>query len=313
MHDEKGQGKIRPLAEAKSSNGASEVRPRARIFLIDSEYEKPEPARHWTATKKELADDIRLGSEAAEVLRALAASNHPFERDAVQRHGSAGMGVAAAHSALSAILETAHTSDALAIESLEVKERLIVDALRETGIKPWLVIVRQHHSPTYRHSLLVTAVAVTFAQAVGMRLEDQQLITRCALLHDVGKRFVPLDILDKPTQLTVKEMSRIREHPTRGYDLLLEQGGFSEQVMDCVLHHHELLDGSGYPDGLKGDEIGDLVRITTIADIFSALIEPRAYKEALPAEDAFEIMRKMDGKLDADLMRAFRPIFSDAT
>jgi HD-GYP domain-containing protein (c-di-GMP phosphodiesterase class II) len=111
----------------------------------------------------------------------------------------------------------------------------------------------------------------------------------------------------------VKEMSRIREHPTRGYDLLLEQGGFSEQVMDCVLHHHELLDGSGYPDGLKGDEIGDLVRITTIADIFSALIEPRAYKEALPAEDAFEIMRKMDGKLDADLMRAFRPIFSDAT
>ncbi len=314
MHSEKdAAGSIRPTAQATPPRNALEAPPRARIFVIESGFEKPEPARQWVAAKKRRPGNISFDLEKANVVQALSVSDHPFERDAVQRHGSTGLGVAAAHNALSTILETAHTSEALAIESLEVKETLIVDALRETGIKPWLEIVRQHHSPTYRHSLLVTAVAVAFSQTVGMRVEDQQLITRAALLHDIGKRFVPLEILDKPTQLTVKEMSRIREHPLRGYDLLLDQGGFSKEVMDCVLHHHELLDGSGYPDGLKGDEIGDLVRITTIADIFSALLEPRAYKGALPAEDVFELMRQMDGKLDPDLMRAFRPIFSDLT
>jgi len=314
MHSEKdAAGSIRPTAQATPPCNASEGPPRARIFVIESGFEKPEPARQWGAAKKRRPGNISFDLEKANVVHALSVSDHPFERDAVQQHGSTGLGVAAAHNALSTILETAHTSEALAIESLEVKETLIVDALRESGIKPWLDIVRQHHSPTYRHSLLVTAVAVAFAQTVGMRLEDQQLITRAALLHDIGKRFVPLEILDKPTPLTVKEMSRVREHPLRGYDLLLDHGGFSKEVMDCVLHHHELLDGSGYPDGLKGDEIGDLVRITTIADIFSALLEPRAYKGPLPADHVFELMRQMDGKLDADLMRAFRPIFSDIT
>jgi putative nucleotidyltransferase with HDIG domain len=314
MRNERGcRGRTQPPKESKPPRDALEVPSRALSFMINRGFEEPDSGRRSGAEKEWLADDILLASEAAEVLRALSASDHPFERGAVQRHGSTGLGVAAAHSALSTILEAANTSGALAIESLRVKERLIVEALRETGIKPWLEIVRQHHSPTYRHSLLVTGVAVAFAQSVEMRLEDQQLITRAALLHDVGKRFIPLDILDKPTKLTAKEMNKIREHPVRGHKLLLEQGGFSEQILDCVLHHHELLDGSGYPDGLKGAEIGDLVRITTTADIFSALIEPRAYKAPLPAKQALEIMMQMDGKLDADLMKAFRPIVSDVT
>jgi HD-GYP domain-containing protein (c-di-GMP phosphodiesterase class II) len=77
-------------------------------------------------------------------------------------------------------------------------------------------------------------------------------------------------------------------------------------MLDVVLHHHEYIDGTGYPDGLKGNEISDLVRMVTIADVFSALIEERAYKPSLPDAKAYAILLTMGPKLDADLVREFR-------
>jgi HD-GYP domain-containing protein (c-di-GMP phosphodiesterase class II) len=131
-------------------------------------------------------------------------------------------------------------------------------------------------------------------------------------VHDIGKAFISLDILDKPGKLTIEEMGAIKEHPVLGHQSLVAQGGFPDEVLDCVLHHHELLDGSGYPHGLKEEQISDLVRIITIADIFSALIERRSYKPPLPAERALEIMQNMSGKLDPDLLREFRAVALEA-
>ena len=98
-----------------------------------------------------------------------------------------------------------------------------------------------------------TGFAVAFAQHLGMREEDQRRLTRAALLHDVGKAFIPVAILDKPGTLTHEEMTEIRKHPRLGYDALAAQGSFPREMLDVVLHHHEFLDGSGYPDGLSGD------------------------------------------------------------
>ncbi|MCA6110757.1 HD-GYP domain-containing protein [Bradyrhizobium cenepequi] len=128
--------------------------------------------------------------------------------------------------------------------------------------------VRRHHGGTYRHSLLVTGFAVAFAQKLKMRSKDQRRIAHAALLHDVGKSFIPPDTLDKPGKLTDDEMEQIKKHPRYGYDLLTQQGGFPAEILDCVLHHHELLDGSGYPDQLRAAQIADLVRVITIADFF---------------------------------------------
>jgi HD-GYP domain-containing protein (c-di-GMP phosphodiesterase class II) len=83
--------------------------------------------------------------------------------------------------------------------------------------------------------------------------------------------------------------------------------GLDPDMLDMVLHHHEYLDGSGYPHGLKGRELPDLVRMMTIADVFGALIERRAYKAPLSSEAAYQVLEDMGPRLDADLVREFRP------
>ena len=97
----------------------------------------------------------------------------------------------------------------------------------------------------------------------------------------------------------------MRTHPAMGYELLRAQGDYEPEMLDVVLRHHELLDGSGYPDGLSGSQIGDLVRLITICDIYAALIERRPYKQPMPPSRAFEILQDMGNKLEAPLVRAF--------
>jgi putative nucleotidyltransferase with HDIG domain len=247
-----------------------------------------------------------------EILRAIppvydsSAGGKTISQDEMVRRG-----VAAAHSTLAQILEMPDGANSFSLEAMEANDGLILDTLRNYGINPWMETVRRHHRGTYRHSLLVTGFAVAFSQKLGMHSADQQRIARAALLHDVGKSFIPLSILDKADRLTEGEMTEIRRHPRFGYDLLVQQKEFPEEILDCVLHHHELLDGSGYPDGLKSDEIADLVRIVTITDIFSALVEERPYRRPLPALKAFHVMQGMEKKLDVDLLGAFRAVVED--
>lgn len=280
------------------------------IFVVDSSSEQPALDNVLKMTKAFGATNyITRPFKPEAILRTLSATyGLVFERGAAQQGGATGLGVAAAHSTLSIVLEVSRAKRSFTFDDVMLKDDLIFDALRVSGIKAWLETLRRHHCRTYRHSLLVTGIAVAFTQTLGMRLADQRRIAHAGLLHDVGKAFTPLSILDKPGKLTDDEMSEIKKHPMVGHELLVQQGGFPEEILDCVRHHHELLDGSGYPDGLEGEQIVDLVRIVTIADIFSALIEERSYKPPLPPEHALEIMLQMDGKLDADLLREFRSV-----
>ena len=97
-------------------------------------------------------------------------------------------------------------------------------------------------------------------------------------------------MLDKPGKLTDEEMAEIRQHPRLGYDALAAQGGFPPEMLDVVLHHHEFLDGSGYPNGLSANQISDIVRLTTIVDIYAALVEKRAYRMPFTHSRAFTMM-----------------------
>ena len=115
-------------------------------------------------------------------------------------------------------------------------------------------------------------------------------------------------ILDKPGPLAVEEMAEMRQHPRLGYDALAAQGSFPPEMLDVILHHHELLDGTGYPDGLSGNQISDIVRLTTIADIYAALVEKRAYRLQFTHAKAFATMEEMGGKLDQQLLQTFRPV-----
>ena len=183
----------------------------------------------------------------------------------------------------------------------------VVESLEEQGLSRWLDIVRSHHSQTYQHSLVVTAVAVSFGRYLGFNHADKQRIASAGLLHDIGKARIPIEILEKPAPLNDEEAAVMKQHPSIGFDVLKDSPGLQPDMLDMIVHHHEYLDGSGYPHSLQSKEISDLVRVMTIADIYGALIERRSYKPPLSGTAAYEILQGMNAKLDKDFVRAFGP------
>lgn len=185
----------------------------------------------------------------------------------------------------------------------------IIDSIVLNGLGAWLDDVRRYHEGTYQHCLLVTGVAVGFALDIGFSGLDVKRLGMAATLHDIGKARIPLSILDKPGRLDPAEEEIMRRHPVIGCELLKDtSSGVSPEILDGVRHHHEYLDGSGYPDGLTASEISDLVRLLTISDIFAALIESRPYSPPISRQDAYKILCGMDGKLERPLVKAFRNI-----
>jgi putative nucleotidyltransferase with HDIG domain len=189
----------------------------------------------------------------------------------------------------------------------------VVERIEEEGLARWLDIVRNHHSQTYQHCLLVTAIAVAFGRHLGFRQSDKQRLASAGLLHDIGKARIPIEILEKPAPLNDVETAVMREHPSFGFEALKDSPGLQPEMLDMVVHHHEYLDGSGYPHGLTAREISDLVRTITIADIYGALIERRSYKPPLPGPAAYQILQDMGPKLDKDLVREFRALAESVT
>lgn len=184
---------------------------------------------------------------------------------------------------------------------------LVMRAVGDSGVSDWVRAVQRFDDATHQHCLLVAALAVSFSNALALRAVDCERLTKSALLHDVGKIHVPAAILNKPGKLTEAERALVDTHPARGHAMLVGRG-FADEVLVVVRSHHEMLDGSGYPDGLTGAEIPDLVRLVTICDIYGALIERRAYKPPMPGEKAYSVLKNMVGRLDGDLVRAFRPV-----
>jgi putative nucleotidyltransferase with HDIG domain len=183
---------------------------------------------------------------------------------------------------------------------------VLVDCIETQGLGSWIETVRTHHSLTYQHSLVVTGVAVAFGQSLGVSTKDRQRLSFAGMLHDIGKARIPISILEKPAPLDKDEMTVMRKHPEYGLDALKSVPGIHKDMLDMVVHHHEYLDGSGYPHGLQAGEISDLVRIMTISDIFGALLERRSYKKPMSGEDAYQILLGMGPKLDRELVREFR-------
>jgi putative nucleotidyltransferase with HDIG domain len=272
-----------------------------------------------------LADALHHASMQAWALGATDTIARPFNaRDILQRIRAAfpddssysetdrgkalNRGVAAAQNVMVKIFEKLPAGVPLTLNDIVESETKILKAIKHSSLREWLTTVGCHHTDTYRHCLFVTGFAVAFAQHLGMREDDQRRLTRAALLHDVGKAFVPTALLDKPGPLTVEQMYEMQQHPRRGYEALAEQGGFPPEMLDVILHHHEFLDGTGYPDGLRGDQISDIVRLTTMVDIYAALVEKRAYRLQFTHAKAFAMMEEMGDKLDQHLLQAFRPV-----
>lgn len=158
---------------------------------------------------------------------------------------------------------------------------------------------------TVIHTIMVEAISEQLAKLCYVSDERISLIKICALLHDIGKIAIPIEILEKPGKLTYEEFEIMKNHSKVGYDILSELN--MNEIRDIATLHHEKLDGSGYPFGLKGDEITKEMRIVAISDIISALIGSRSYKEGFSKEKIITILNEMvvRNKIDKNITRLF--------
>ena len=186
--------------------------------------------------------------------------------------------------------------------------RSIMDSLRDNHeLLSLLADVFVYDNYVFNHSLNVALYSI----AVGMELKlpGQQLETlgMGAILHDVGKMFIPFEILGKSGKLTEEEYEMVKMHPEYGFKMLKNIHTVSLHVAHCAYQHHERLDGSGYPRGLKRDEIHDLGKIIAVADVFDAVTSNRVYRSAMLPHEGLEILYAGAGhKFEIPIVEAFR-------
>jgi HD-GYP domain-containing protein (c-di-GMP phosphodiesterase class II) len=154
-------------------------------------------------------------------------------------------------------------------------------------------------------------LSVRIAQHVGMPPQEVGHLRDAARIHDVGKIGVTDEVLSKPAPLTDQEWTMMKRHPEIGEGIIKPITSLAP-LCDIMRHHHEKLDGSGYPDGLKGDEIKLPARILAIADIYDALTTDRPYRKAMPHEQAITCMREMGEKVDQKIIDALLEIVQKA-
>ncbi|MDR1193308.1 MAG: HD-GYP domain-containing protein [Peptococcaceae bacterium] len=159
---------------------------------------------------------------------------------------------------------------------------------------------------TYHHSLSVTVLAVAIAQEMGMSSKNLNLIGKCGMLHDIGKTAIPIEIINKKAKLSDDEFSLIQNHSPEGYYYLARRHIGAEELWEAVMFHHEKFDGSGYPKGLKEEEIPLMSRIISVADVYDALTSNRPYRMPMqPAEAVEYIMAGVGTSFDYDVVVAF--------
>ncbi|MGM9515942.1 HD-GYP domain-containing protein [Roseateles sp. DB2] len=158
---------------------------------------------------------------------------------------------------------------------------------------------------TYMHSVAVCALMVSLSRHMGLDEAQMREAGLAGLLHDVGKMAMPIDVLNKPGQLTDDEFAVMRSHPVRGYEMLLEGGAVPSSALDVCLHHHEKIDGSGYPKKLKGEEISLLSRMGAVCDVYDAITSTRPYKNAWDPAGSIQRMAQWTGHFDPVVFQAF--------
>lgn len=161
---------------------------------------------------------------------------------------------------------------------------------RSSHAMMWLTNMKERDEYTSIHSMNVCIMAVSFGRSIGMSKPELEIIGLGGLLHDLGKMLVPLDILNKPSKLTVEEFNVMKTHPMEGYKMLVEQGNLPPEVLDIVKHHHERRNGKGYPSQLAGDDISNMTRMVAIVDVYDAITSDRCYHDAISPYDALKNM-----------------------
>lgn len=158
---------------------------------------------------------------------------------------------------------------------------------------------------TYMHSVAVCAMMISLSNRLGLSAAEREQAGMAGLLHDIGKMTVPTHILNKPDALSNEEFATIQSHSLAGYSLLKELPEIGEAPLDVSLHHHEKMDGTGYPYQLPGEKISLVARMGAVCDVYDALTSDRPYKAGWDPARSLRHMAQSKGHFDFDVLRAF--------
>ncbi|MBC3886034.1 HD-GYP domain-containing protein [Undibacterium griseum] len=188
----------------------------------------------------------------------------------------------------------------------EMVTEIADSVMRNPGALIGLARLKTKDDYTYMHSVAVCALMIALARQLGLSDEQTREAGLAGLLHDIGKMMVDADILNKPGKLTDAEFVSVKEHPAAGYKMLMESKDVSQVALDVCLHHHEKIDGTGYPHRLKGDEISLFARMGAVCDVYDAITSNRPYKQGwCPAESLRKMAEWSKGHFDEKVFQAF--------
>lgn len=185
-------------------------------------------------------------------------------------------------------------------------EEISDSVMRNPGALISLARLRTADDYTYMHSVAVCALMVALARQIGLDEKQTREAGMAGLLHDLGKALMPMEVLNKPGKLTDEEFRVIKGHPVEGHRLLMEGGTAGEIALDVCLHHHEKVDGSGYPHGLQDTDIGLHAKMGAVCDVYDAITSNRPYKSGWdPAESIRKMTEWSAGHFDSRVFQAF--------
>ncbi|HWU35749.1 MAG TPA: HD-GYP domain-containing protein [Methylovorus sp.] len=166
-----------------------------------------------------------------------------------------------------------------AADAMPLVEEITASVSRNEGALISLVRLKHKDDYTYMHSVAVCALMVALSRQLGLDEKQTKQAGLAGLLHDIGKSAIPLEILNKPGKLTDEEFDIVRGHPKAGHEILLASTGVDEVALDVCLHHHEKMDGTGYPDKLPSQDISVFAKMGAVCDVYDAVTSNRPYKE----------------------------------
>ena len=214
--------------------------------------------------------------------------------------------VARGREAVVSMFQEARMGKAIEAEAVApLVEEISNSMLRNAGALISLARLKTADDYTFMHSVAVCALMIALARQLDLDEEQTREAGMAGLLHDLGKAMIPLEVLNKPGKLTDAEFDLVKTHPAEGHKLLLASVGISDVTKDVCLHHHEKIDGSGYPKGLKGDAISLFAKMGAVCDVYDAVTSNRPYKAGWDPAESIKRMADWPGHFDPAVFQAF--------
>jgi len=207
---------------------------------------------------------------------------------------------------IQSLFNHARAQKALSPEAINLLASEITDSVvRNEYAITILTRIRHHSTYQWEHATNCAILVCGFALFLGLNKDTAQKMTLGALLHDIGVAKVPKGIIEKPSKLTTNEMDVVKKHLAWGHQLCKKDGFNDPILMDMLINHHERLDGSGYPRGLKKEKLSKLARITAIVDVYDAMTGDKNYKKGLPPISALRHLLGDKNKFDQEIVQQF--------